>query len=687
MLRLRLMFVVGVCLVCCVFAPGEAVRAQNSNGQQVKVGQSVIALGGPWKFHIGDNPRWADPNFDDSSWENVDLMPKAGSFDPTLGLEGYVPGWTAKGHPGYWGYAWYRLRVKVNARAGESLAVGYFSDVDDAYQVYANGVLLGSFGKFSKGSQYPVLYNSQPNMFRLPAAEGSGPQTVVLAFRVWMEPNTLVLAADPGGFHSPPMVGQANAMLADYELTWMRYVRAYAPSAFEAGLFLLLFFLAASLILFDRSDRVYWWLSFVFQVAALGSIVLCLAAWTQVLDLVTLTVLLDGFIRPLTLGGWVMVWWAWFQLRRPRWMPKVFVILTLLYMVSNTLGEDLFFTVISHPVSSAFHGLSFGVRLLILAALIYVVVEGVREQGREGWLALPAVILVGVAQFQYELGILHVRTTWFPFGLQVTMGQIAELALAVVITVLLLRRLKLSLKQQRQMALDVKQAQEVQQVILPEPTTTLPGYLIESEYRPAREVGGDFFQIIPQASDGSVLIVAGDVTGKGLKAGMLVALLVGGIRSTAELNSDPEFVLQALNRRLIGRGNAYATCLAMRIAADGTVTLANAGHLPPYLNGKPVAMEGALPLGMMPNLEVSVMQFTLGEGDRLVLVSDGIAEAMDADGRLFGFERVEEMLEHRAASEPISAAALAEAAQKFGQEDDISVIAVTRVAATEPALA
>jgi serine phosphatase RsbU (regulator of sigma subunit) len=78
------------------------------------------------------------------------------------------------------------------------------------------------------------------------------------------------------------------------------------------------------------------------------------------------------------------------------------------------------------------------------------------------------------------------------------------------------------------MALDVKQTQELQQVILPEARLVLPGLLIESEYRPAREVGGAFFQIIPNGVDGSLLIVAGDVTGKGLKAGMLVALLVGG---------------------------------------------------------------------------------------------------------------------------------------------------------------
>jgi serine phosphatase RsbU (regulator of sigma subunit) len=238
-----------------------------------------------------------------------------------------------------------------------------------------------------------------------------------------------------------------------------------------------------------------------------------------------------------------------------------------------------------------------------------------------------------------------------------------------------------SVKAQRQMALDVKQAQEVQQVILPEARVVHPGLTIESVYRPAREVGGDFFQIIPHLTDGSLLIVAGDVAGKGLQAGMRVALLVGAIRSTAEVNADPEFVLGALNRRLIGRSNAAATCLALRIAGDGAVTLANAGHIPPYLNGEPVAMDGALPLGMIDGVEYPVMRFVLHEKDKLVLVSDGIVEAMDAEGQLFGFERVHALLHS-----PISAVEVADSAQRFGQEDDISVISVTRTAALGPLL-
>jgi serine phosphatase RsbU (regulator of sigma subunit) len=238
----------------------------------------------------------------------------------------------------------------------------------------------------------------------------------------------------------------------------------------------------------------------------------------------------------------------------------------------------------------------------------------------------------------------------------------------------------ISLRVQHEQALDIKQAAEVQQVILPESRTVYPGLLIETEYRAARQIGGDFFQIIPHAADGSdkaggTLIVAGDVTGKGLQAGMTVALLIGAIRSTAELNSNPLAVLEALNRRLIGRDSSQATCLALSIAADGSCTLANAGHLPPYLNGKPLDMEGALPLGMIDGAEFSVMHFKIHPNDKLVMVSDGILEATDANGKLFGFDRVAELLRN---STPVKA--LADAAQLFGQEDDISLVAVTRTA-------
>jgi serine phosphatase RsbU (regulator of sigma subunit) len=336
----------------------------------------------------------------------------------------------------------------------------------------------------------------------------------------------------------------------------------------------------------------------------------------------------------------------------------------------------LVFTVVPHSISAAFGNVNLAAKLLFLPLMLVCIVQGIRKEGLEGWSVLPAVVLWGVAQFWEELNLLHIHLTWFPLGVQITLGDIANLLLAFVIAWLLLRRLLGRVRRQRLMELDVKQAQEVQRVILPEPIATLPGLAIESEYRPAREVGGDFFQILPHPSNGSMLIVAGDVAGKGLQAGMLVALLVGAIRTSANFDPDPLAVLKVLNQRLWGRSHAAATCLALRIAADGRAMLANAGHLPPYLNGHPVEIEGSLPLGMIEDAEFSVLQFGISEGDHLLLMSDGIAEATDLNGNLFGFERVLDLLHNSA-----SAAAIATAAQNFGQEDDISVISITRTAA------
>ena len=660
----------------------QPAPAQSSTTTHIALGQSVIALNGLWKFHTGDDPRWADPNFDDSEWETVDLTPSAESIDPLTGISGYVPGWTAKGHPGYWGYAWYRIRVRVDARPGESLALAGPPNVDDVYQVFANGALLGGFGKFPGGGQTPVAYYTQPVMFQLPQTQAAGPEVLELAFRVWTQPSTLQSQPWAGGFHIAPQLGQAGAVVANYQLARLQSYRIYGYSPVEAALFFLLAIMASSLILFDRSDAVYWWLTGVFVLTAINAFSVCLGAWTQHLSIVASSVIGDVFLTPFILGGWVMVWWAWFRLRRPAWMPKAIAVLTVLYAISDALGEGIFFSVIPHPVSTAFYVASVGIRILLLLSLALMVFWGIREQGWEGWLALPAVVLVGIAQFQTELIVLHVRVNWFPFGVRFNLRQIAELALVVVLFVLLIRRLLLSLRRQRELALDVKQAQEVQHVLIPEELPQVAGLAIESEYRPAREVGGDFFQILPHPTDGSVLIVAGDVTGKGLQAGMLVALIVGAIRTSVEKSFDPMETIQTLNRRLCGRGHAHATCLALRIAADGSATLANAGHMPPYLNGKELSVEGSLPLGMIPAAEFTVMRFQLKPDDRLMLLSDGIAEAQDEEGHLFGFERIRDLL-----ATPIAVADLASAAQAFGQQDDISVIAIRRVGTREAVLA
>jgi Stage II sporulation protein E (SpoIIE) len=186
-----------------------------------------------------------------------------------------------------------------------------------------------------------------------------------------------------------------------------------------------------------------------------------------------------------------------------------------------------------------------------------------------------SVQLMAPMQFVGLLFYLHLHAFWKFFGIGVSPSTISNALLSVVVALLLLRRLLLTVRREKQMALDIEQAQEVQQVILPEQRTTLPGMIVDCEFHPALEVGGDFFQVIPHPTDGCLLIVAGDVTGKGLQAGMLVALLVGAIRTLAPSDPDPLSILAALNQHLYGRRHAHATCLALRIAANGEATLAN----------------------------------------------------------------------------------------------------------------
>ncbi len=667
-------------------APSSATSDPSADAVvPVTPGQSVVALTGPWRFHIGDSPtdaktgqpQWAEPGFDDSNWEKVDLTPKTMAIDPTSGWTGYVPGWTARGHHGYWGYAWYRIRVREQEFPGEEPEKLALWDVDDAYQFFADGRLIGAFGKFRRGRP-PVTYWNEPEMFDLPEPRGSGspgivPVTHVLAFRIWCEPNTSNQNPDGGGFHVAPMIGNASAVGAHYQRAWLEIIKSYVTTAARALIFLVLAIAAGSLVFFDTSDRVYMWLAGVFLLTAANAASFCLFGWTLVANQMAIYLTTDALLRPLILGGWVMTWWLWFRLRRPPWVPKAVAVLTLLYGLSSALGDDLFYTLIPHAVSAAFRLAAVGIGLSFLGLLILAVVQGIRQQGREGWLALPAVVLVGIAQFQVDLLVLHIPTVWYPFGVGVDLGDLANAVLAAVIFVLLLRRLQRSLRRQRLIALDLKQAQEVQQIILPEARTTLPGLVIESEYRPAREVGGDFFQILPHPADGSVLIVVGDVTGKGLRAGMLVALIVGAIRTESAHTSDPIQILNALNARLCGREHAQATCLVLGIESSGNATLANAGHLPPYLNGHPLDMAGALPLGMIDGAEFSVMRFQLSQGDRLTFVSDGVVEAANKDRELYGFERTAAL-----ATRP--AAEIAEAAQSWGQEDDITVLTVTRQA-------
>ncbi len=214
-------------------------------------------------------------------------------------------------------------------------------------------------------------------------------------------------------------------------------------------------------------------------------------------------------------------------------------------------------------------------------------------------------------------------------------------------------------------------ARQVQRVILPDRHQPFPGFAVDSAYKPAREVGGDFFQILPVA-DGGLLLVIGDVSGKGLPAAMLVALLVGSIRAVAEDTRDPVVLLRRLHDTLIGRApDGFATALAVLIANNGLVTLANAGHLSPYLDGQEIELPGALPLGIGGGGRYEATMVELRPGSRLTFLSDGVVEAQNERRELFGFDRAKAISRE-------SAATVADAAVQFGQDDDITVVTIER---------
>jgi hypothetical protein len=233
-----------------------------------------------------------------------------------------------------------------------------------------------------------------------------------------------------------------------------------------------------------------------------------------------------------------------------------------------------------------------------------------------------------------------------------------------LVIIMVLRSTRMS-RQQAVLEGEMAAARQVQQIILPEQVESVPGFTVETVYQPARQVGGDFFQVLP-TGDGGLLVVVGDVADKGLPAAMLVSVLVGAIRGVAEYTNDPAELLANLNERLVGRGG-FSTALVARITADGWVTIANAGHLSPYLDGSEVELPGALPLGAV----YKTSQFQLAPGRRLTFYSDGVVEAQNQQGELFGFDRAKDL-----STQP--AAAIAEAAKQFGQSDDITVVTIAR---------
>jgi serine phosphatase RsbU (regulator of sigma subunit) len=158
---------------------------------------------------------------------------------------------------------------------------------------------------------------------------------------------------------------------------------------------------------------------------------------------------------------------------------------------------------------------------------------------------------------------------------------------------------------------------------------------------------------------------------------MTVSLIIGAARTLTDIYDDPAEILSGLNRRLSGRlHNGFVTCLILRLDPDGTCSIANAGHLSPFLNASELTLPPELPLGLVPSASYETTTLLLATDDRLTFYTDGLLEARTPTGELYGFDRVQTLL----ATRPDAPTAIA-AAVAFGQDDDITVLTLTRLPA------
>jgi hypothetical protein len=251
----------------------------------------------------------------------------------------------------------------------------------------------------------------------------------------------------------------------------------------------------------------------------------------------------------------------------------------------------------------------------------------------------------------------------------ITFESIAGFVGIFVIVLIIFGRFLRVQRDQERASSELAAARSVQELMIPQEKIETPGYEVDSIYNPANEVGGDFFHL-QSTPGGGLLAVIGDVAGKGLQAAMNVSMLMGALRSTRE--RSPAKILELLNRVLVG-SDSFTTCQAAWFGPSGELVLANAGHLPPYLNSQEVALPGGLPLGVLATVSYSEVRLYLHPGDRILLLSDGVVEARLPSGELFGFDRV-----HNLSNQ--TAFYIADAAREFGQEDDITVLTIRRVA-------
>ena len=251
------------------------------------------------------------------------------------------------------------------------------------------------------------------------------------------------------------------------------------------------------------------------------------------------------------------------------------------------------------------------------------------------------------------------------------------------------QRLEQEIRERERFEQDLRVARSIQQASLPKEVLTLEGWQITPYYQPAREVGGDFYEFF-ELDAGKVGLAVGDATGKGIPAALAVTATSSMLRAVArDSGYSPGEVLERVNETLVARipANMFVTCFyAILEPESGRLNYANAGHDLPYLwhSGECEELRArGMPLGLMPGMSYEEMEIVLQEGDSALLYTDGLVEAHDPEGKMFGFPRLQALVsEHGEEARSLEAAVLEELYSFVGegweQEDDITLLTLRR---------
>ncbi len=638
-------------------APSPAATAPAKPVSTPVVFRGVLNLDGPWRFQKGDDPRWADPGFDDSTWPMVNLS-------QPLSTQGFPP---------YSGFAWYRLRLDAqqlsafgNLVSNSPLELMVASSSVGQIAVYINGVEAG----YTKGMVDPLAeYQSPPFAVQLSSPDPAGVR--VLAIRTWAGPTVTV----GRGLLTKVELGTHDDIADKLDLAIGRQWSQHAiPALALAFLFFCVAVLGAALYLSQRHHPEYLWLALLCLAVAAGG------AADTVFGLA---------LMPLSIYHIVTMFFG-----------RIFMAVTLEFVLRFTAsGHRRFVRSVQIAVlllpfisllqlTEVYQILSVAAEVVFCAAVCILLLQAWRRGSGEAGIMLLPFFLAATADSADTVLDFAATKHWLPeqfaphrFHLgpiEFGTGTVAyTVFLGSLVAVILYRFIRVSQDEQRSNA-EIAAARSVQALLIPTQLPSNRNFMLESAYLPVNGVGGDFFQVLPLKDD-SLLIVVGDVSGKGLQAAMNSSTLVGALRN--EISHDPSTILEHLNRVLIGAVSSpgavpeldaapcFATCLCARIYPDGSMVIANAGHLSPYRDGRELDLPPGLPLGVIAESQYEQTTFHLDRGDRLVFLSDGVVEATNSDGELFGFERTQQV-----SNEP--ARYIAQTAKRFGQTDDITVVSL-----------